>query len=222
MIPPGALCPAKKRPLDSLIRLPGRGHPLQQATLLKSESMFIWNARRVQLAPSCRNEDSAARFSVQERPGRCASAIVSSADTSNMRRPGGIGPCRSDMIMMPPLRSNAARERVAVVQAPCSRTCGVRPRQMQVRQAIRIDSAFGGPSGVLGDGNAAQGSRTQSPHPPLDPGRRSDRKSRAVGARHQRPLWRVADHQDRHHRSRHRARWTAFGGLRRGAAACAK
>jgi hypothetical protein len=83
--------------------------------------MFFWNARRVQLTPDCRNEDSAARLRVQKRPAHCASAIVSSPETSNMRRPGGIGPCRSDIITMPPLRTNAATVGIATSRCASSR-----------------------------------------------------------------------------------------------------
>jgi hypothetical protein len=51
----------------------------------------LLESRRVQLTPGCRSEASASRFNVQKRSEHCASAVVSSADTSNMRRPGAIG-----------------------------------------------------------------------------------------------------------------------------------
>jgi hypothetical protein len=86
-----------------------RDNPVFDMLPFKFRSVSFWNARRVLLTPGCRNEASVSRFSVQKRFGRCASVIVSSAATSNMRRPGGIGPCRSDMIAIPPLRTNARR-----------------------------------------------------------------------------------------------------------------
>jgi hypothetical protein len=55
-------------------------------------SLFFWNAKHVQLTPGWLNDASASRFNVQKRFERRANANVSSAETSNMRRPGGIEP----------------------------------------------------------------------------------------------------------------------------------
>ena len=103
--------------------------------------MSFWNARRVQLTPDCRNEDSAARFSVQKRFERCASAIVSSADTSNMRRPGGIGPCRTDMITVAPLRTNAETFGIASSRCASSRCIHTAVNMTKSNSSLRARKA---------------------------------------------------------------------------------
>ena len=53
------------------------------------------NASHVHVTPGWRNDGSASRRRIRQSPSGCASAIVSSAETSTMRRPGGTGPCRA-------------------------------------------------------------------------------------------------------------------------------
>ncbi|MBC9964021.1 hypothetical protein PQH03_19550 [Ralstonia insidiosa] len=53
--------------------------------------------------------------------GLRATAIVSSADTSNIRRPSGTGPCRSDMTITPPARTNPATADIAAFRSASSR-----------------------------------------------------------------------------------------------------
>ena len=67
------------------------GNPVLWRAVIQIPIGVLLESRRVQLTPVCRNEASASRFNVQTRFEHCASAIVSSADTSNMHRPGAIG-----------------------------------------------------------------------------------------------------------------------------------
>jgi hypothetical protein len=136
-----------------------------------SGSVSFWNARRVQLTPGCRNEDSASRFSVQNRLERCVNVIVSSADTSNMRRPGGIGPCRSDMITVPPLRTNAKTFGIASSRCASSRCIHTAVSMTKSNSSLRARKAA--KSGRLSSSHSIIGDRCRSIAP---------RRSSSVGS----------------------------------------
>jgi hypothetical protein len=117
----------------------------------------LLNARRVQLTPGCRNEASASRLSMQIRFERWARCIVSSADTSNMRRPGGIGPCRSDMITMPPPRSNAETFGIASSRCTSSRCIHTAVSMTRSKSSLRALTAaksgkLSSSHSIIGDG----------------------------------------------------------------------
>ena len=120
-------------------------------------SLFFWNAKRVQLTPACRNDASASRFSLQKRFDRRANAIVSSAETSNMRRPGGIGPCRSDMITMPPLRTSAETFGIARWRCASSRCIHTAVSMTKSTPSLRARTAtksgrLSSSHSIIGDG----------------------------------------------------------------------
>ena len=141
-------CARGLRVIEARLREEGRSDQTDRLTAGPGQTpryaepdALLRNARRVQLTPGWRNEGSASRFNVQKRFERCASVIVSSADTSNMRRPGGTGPCRSDMITTPPLRTNTETFGIARRRSTSSRCIHTAVSMTRLNSSLRVRTA---------------------------------------------------------------------------------
>src|SRR5262245_42727264 len=71
----------------------------------QAPSLGLAKTRRVQLTFGVLSAGVRSWLSKHRSPSASASAIVSFAETSNIRLPGGTGPCRRVMDTRPPIRT---------------------------------------------------------------------------------------------------------------------